>query len=139
MNLSLNRTLVTRKMYTALDLMSAVGGLALFLFVLIYAVLAFYVTLEQKAFTIVNLFYFSARFEEKTHHQPINYQVKAELGGRYRIERPSLLDLIRCRSGTFFERINQGHEKLKMRLDLAKFLEEQKFCKIALSGLLTPS
>ena len=26
-----------------------------------------------------------------------------------------------------------------MRLDLAKFLEEQKFCKIALSGLLSPS
>ena len=26
-----------------------------------------------------------------------------------------------------------------MRLDLAKFLEEQKFCKIAISGLLTPS
>jgi len=26
-----------------------------------------------------------------------------------------------------------------MRMDIAKFLEEQKFCKIALSGLLTPS
>jgi predicted RND superfamily exporter protein len=26
-----------------------------------------------------------------------------------------------------------------MRMDIAKFLEEQKFCKIALSGLLTPA
>ena len=26
-----------------------------------------------------------------------------------------------------------------MRTDIAKFLEEQKFCKIALSGLLTPA
>ena len=36
-------------------------------------------------------------------------------------------------------KISQGDKKLKMRLDLAKFLEEQKYCKIAISGLLTPS
>jgi uncharacterized membrane protein YdfJ with MMPL/SSD domain len=39
----------------------------------------------------------------------------------------------------FFSQIKQGHKKLRMRMDIAKFLEEQKFCKIALSGLLTPA
>ena len=130
---------VTRKMYTVLDLMAAVGGLGLFLFALLYCILAFYVNIEQKIFTIINIFYFSSRVDEKMKKQPINFRVKSELGGRFRMERPGLLDLILCRSGAFFSRINQGHEKLKMRLDLAKFLEEQKFCKIALSGLLTPS
>ena len=138
-SLSSDRTLVTRKGYTVMDLLSAVGGLALFLFVLFYIILAFYVNLEQKIYTIINLFYFSARFETKATKQPISYRVKAELGGRHRIDRPSFRDLICCRSGPFFSQIKQGHEKLKLRLDLAKFLEEQKFCKIALSGLLTPS
>ena len=46
-NLTLDRTLVTRKGYTVMDLLSAVGGLALLLFVLFYILLAFYVNLEQ--------------------------------------------------------------------------------------------
>ena len=45
-NLTLDRTLVTRKGYVVLDLLSAVGGLALFLFVLLYILLAFYVSME---------------------------------------------------------------------------------------------
>ena len=72
-------------------------------------------------------------------HQPVNLRVKSELGGRYRMDRPTFIDYIKCRGGPFFNRITKGHDKLMMRLDLAKFLEEQKFCKIALSGLLTPA
>ena len=76
---------------------------------------------------------------EKAKKQAISLRVKSELGGRRRIDRPTFSDFICCRTGPFFSQIKQGHEKLNMRLDLAKFLEEQKFCKIALSGLLTPS
>ena len=123
-SLSLDRTVITRKMYSVFDVLAAVGGFGLALFVLLYAAVAFYVQMEQKMFTVMNLFYFSAKFEEKMLHQPTEYKVKAELGGRYRVERPSLLELISCKAGPFFEKINKGHEKLKMRLDLAKFLEE---------------
>lgn len=35
--------------------------------------------------------------------------------------------------------MSQGHEKLRMRMDIAKFLEDQKFCKVAISGLLSPA
>ena len=63
--MSSDRILVTRKMSTRLDLLAAIGGLGLFLFVLFYLILAFYVNIEQKIFTIINLFYFSVRFEEK--------------------------------------------------------------------------
>ena len=45
-NLSLDRTLVTRKMYTGMDVASAIGGLCLFLYVLIWAILSIYVALE---------------------------------------------------------------------------------------------
>jgi hypothetical protein len=38
--------------------------------------------------------------------------------------RPSWWMLLTCRGGAFLKQINQGYDKLKMRLDLAKFLEE---------------
>ena len=52
-------------MSTRLDLLAAIGGLGLFLFILFYLILACYVNIEQKIFTIINLFYFSVKFEEK--------------------------------------------------------------------------
>ena len=36
-------------------------------------------------------------------------------------------------------KVRKGHEKLRMRMDVAKYLEEQKFCKFALNSLLTPA
>ena len=66
--MSLDRTVITRKMYSLFDLLAAVGGFGLALFVILYALIAFYVRTEQKMFTIMNLFYFSAKFEEKMLH-----------------------------------------------------------------------
>ena len=68
MSLTLDRTVITRKMYSVFDLLAAVGGFGLALFVILYALIAFYVRTEQKMFTIMNLFYFSAKFEEKMLH-----------------------------------------------------------------------
>ena len=67
-SLTLDRTVITRKMYSLFDLLAAVGGFGLALFVILYALVAFYVRTEQKMFTIMNLFYFSAKFEEKMLH-----------------------------------------------------------------------
>ena len=102
----MDKIVITRKIYTVFDLLAAVGGFGLALFVILYALVVFYVKLEQKMFTVMNLFYFSAKFEEKTLHQPTEYKVKAELGGRYRVERPTLLELITCKAGPFFTKIN---------------------------------
>ena len=66
--MTLDRTVITRKMYSGFDLLAAVGGFGLALFVILYALVAFYVRTEQKMFTIMNLFYFSAKFEEKMLH-----------------------------------------------------------------------
>ena len=66
--MTLDRTVITRKMYSLFDLLAAVGGFGLALFVILYALVAFYVRTEQKMFTIMNLFYFSAKFEEKMLH-----------------------------------------------------------------------
>ena len=68
MSLTLDRTVITRKMYSVFDVLAAVGGFGLALFVILYALIAFYVRTEQKMFTIMNLFYFSAKFEEKMLH-----------------------------------------------------------------------
>ena len=65
--------------------------------------------------------------------------MKAELGSRYRISRASCWQLVTCKGKNFISQMAQGHKKLRMRMDIAKFLEEQKFCKVALSGLLTPA
>lgn len=54
----------------------------------------------------------------------INYQVKAELGDRKRIDRATWLKILTCRGGEFLSKVDQGDKKLKMRLDLAKFLED---------------
>jgi len=48
-------------------------------------------------------------------------------------------EVVTCRGKRFINQISEGHHKLRMRMDIAKFLEDQKYCKVALSGLLTPA
>jgi len=121
------------------DLVAYAGGLALSSYVCIYIAIYVYQKMERKVYIIKNIFYFAEKLETKVHSQPLNFKVKAELGSRYRITRASLWQVVTCRGYRFFNQIKQGHQKLRMRMDIAKFLEEQKFCKIAISGLLTPS
>lgn len=91
-------------------------------------------------YIIKNIFYFSTKLEEKTKERPINFRVKAQMGAQYRMTNNiSLWRIVTCRAGLLIKQINQGYKKLGMRMDIAKFLEEQKFCKVALSGLLTPA
>ena len=47
-SLSLDRTVITRKMYSLFDLLAAVGGFGLALFVLLYVTVTLYVQMEQK-------------------------------------------------------------------------------------------
>ena len=121
------------------DLVAYAGGLVLACYVLIYIAIYMYQKLERKVYIIKNIFYFAQKLETKVENQPLNFKIKAELGARYRITRASLWQIVTCRGMKFFSSIKQGHQKLRMRMDIAKFLEEQKFCKIALSGLLTPA
>ena len=47
--------------------------------------------------------------------------------------------MLTCRAHAVLSKVRKGHEKLRMRMDVAKYLEEQKFCKFALNSLLTPA
>lgn len=104
-----------------------------------YLLTYLYQKIERKIYIIKNVFYFAEKLDPKVKGQPTNFIVKSELGSRYKILRASMWQLITCRGGTFIKQISEGHRKLRMRMDICKFLEEQKFCKVAISGLLTPA
>ena len=137
--LTLDRLHIERTHFSGWDLVAYAGGLAIASYVCIYIAIYLYQKMERKVYIIKNIFYFATKLETKAENQPLNFKIKAELGSRYRITRASLWQVVTCRGMRFFSQIKQGHKKLRMRMDIAKFLEEQKFCKIAISGLLTPA
>lgn len=137
LGLSLDRRQITRTLPSFVDLVAFVGGLALACYLLIYLILYAYQQMEREIHLIRNIFYYNEKLEAKSHEQPLNFKIKAELGSRRRMTRVSLWQKLTCRGHDFSSKIREGHSKLRMRMDIAKFLEDQKFCKVALNALMT--
>ena len=99
--LSRDRRHVERTHYVLADLLAYAGGLALAGYFIFYIVMYAYQKIERKIYLIKNIFYFAEKTEPKVIDQSLNFQVKHELGSRYRILRASIWHLITCRGGRF--------------------------------------
>ena len=105
--------------------MAYAGGFILSLFLVIYILIYFYQTVERKMFIIKNIFYFTPKQDPRgLEDSKVNTQVKQEMGSRQRMLEASIWRVLTCRGGNTIKYIRQGHRKLRMRMDIAKFLEE---------------
>ena len=71
--------------------------------------------------------------------QPINIQIKTELSTRKRLNPPTWREILVFKAMAGYRLFSSGIDKLKKRLDLNKFLREQKMTNLALRGLLSHS
>lgn len=67
----------------------------------------------------------------------VNIKLKHENGTRSRLQPPPLKQWIRCRDKERMQLIDEAEWKLQHRVDLGKFIHDQKVTKVALKGLMS--
>lgn len=88
---------------------------------------------------LTSVFHISVVQESKALHQPINIQIKTELSTRKRLAAPSWRDFFVLKTMEVYRLFELASAKLDKRMDLAKFLRDQKKTNLALRGLLSQS
>ena len=117
--------------------MALIAGFGLCLMFLVEMMLRGVLNLHAKIMLASSIFYISPVKESSMQKTAINIRLKHEHGTRLSLLAPSAVNWLCCRAKERMGLINEAEWKIENRLDLGKFLHEQKMTKLALQGLLS--
>jgi len=137
--MNIDRILVKRDSFSIFDLFQLLGGFFFGMYIVCFFILKALLDLYTRLKVVSSVFYLSVVQEAKAMKQPINIQIKTELSTRQRLLQPSWKTLFCMRGLESYRLFQIGKNKLSKRLDLAKFLREQKMTNLAMRGLLSQS